>query len=710
METIQLTLPAFGKLELGRTTLDLPPGLEFKDWKELGRRLGELRQSAMFWVGDWWIYGEHAYGDRRALVEADDWQGPSFETCKNAGSVCRAFSERSRRRDRLTFSHHAAVAALPPEQQNRLLDWAEETIAATGKPRPVSQLREFARRQKLSGGLIGNVLPPGALPVGEAKPLLSEFSLAVIEAIGKQPSPPPAGGEPQPLTPVVVQENSTAAHDIAAGKRARAVGCACRAGGPRRRKAAADGRDHCAAVHGAGGAVTACAGRAGPCGRDISERSVELRYVERREPTRLAGRRPWSVDGGKGERCYGAGGEDGNFVAYINRWSAAMPQPNDLSRSLVALDQDSTIIAVVEMSQSSWLVGGVLPGIERQPRKKLEPSPERLLALLHRWRDELVRAGRTITRIALAFEAGRDGFWLARWLEARGVEAHVIHPSSVAVSREHRRAKTDRLDTELLKRGFLGWLRGERGHCSMVRVPTIAEEDAKRPNRERECLVRERTRLVNRMKGALARLGIRNFRPTLRKAAEHLAALSTPEGSPLPPNVAAELERDIARLGLVTGQIKQIEEGRRQRLEEQPERGPHAMVRLLARVVGIGIETADMLVNEVLSRPLRDRRAVARYAGLTGAPDESGAKRREQGLAKAGNARVRRGMIQLAWRFLRFQKNSALAQWYQARTADRRGATCKTMIVALARKLLIALWRFVTIGEPLDGVTLRPAS
>ena len=399
-----------------------------------------------------------------------------------------------------------------------------------------------------------------------------------------------------------------------------------------------------------------------------------------------------------------------------------MPQPNDLSRSLVALDQNSTIIAVVEMSQSSWLVGGILPGIERQPRKKLEPNPERLLALLHRWRDESVRAGRTITRIAVAFEAGRDGFWLARWLEARGVEAHVIHPSSVAVSREHRRAKTDRLDTELLKRGFLGWLRGERGHCSMARVPTIAEEDAKRPNRERECLVKERTRLVNRMKGTLARLGIRNFRPTLRQAAEHLAALSTPEGSALPPNVWGELQRDMARLGLVIGQIQEIEKARQKRLEQQPETTPHAMVRLLARIVGIGIETADMLVNEVMSRPMRDRRAVARGAcpragrrpdpgaGLTGAPDESGAKRREQGLAKAGNARVRRGMIQLAWRFLRFQNNSALAKWYQARTADHRGATRKTMIVALARKLLIALWRFVTIGEPLDGVTLRPAS
>jgi transposase len=224
-----------------------------------------------------------------------------------------------------------------------------------------------------------------------------------------------------------------------------------------------------------------------------------------------------------------------------------MPQPNDLSRSLVALEQNSTIIAVVEMSQSSWLVGGVVPGILRQPRKQMEPSPERLLCLLHHWRDEAVRAGRTITRIALAFEAGRDGFWLARWLEARGVEAHVIHPSSVAVSREHRRAKTDRLDTELLKRGFLGWLRGERGHCSMARVPTMAEEDAKRPNRERECLVRERTRIVNRIKGTLARLGIRNFKPTLREAAQRLATVHTPEGKP---RLGSLVEADHALPGL----------------------------------------------------------------------------------------------------------------------------------------------------------------
>src|SRR5204862_1560258 len=167
-----------------------------------------------------------------------------------------------------------------------------------------------------------------------------------------------------------------------------------------------------------------------------------------------------------------------------------------------------------------------------QPLKKLAVDESALLKLLYRWREEAEKKGRRIERIAVAFETGRDGFWLARWLRARGIEAHVIHASSVAVSREHRRAKTDRLDTELLKRGFLGWLRGERGHCSMARVPTIAEEDAKRPNRERDCLVGERTRIVNRIKSTLARLGIRNFKPTLRKAAERLASVHTPEGMP----------------------------------------------------------------------------------------------------------------------------------------------------------------------------------
>ena len=385
-----------------------------------------------------------------------------------------------------------------------------------------------------------------------------------------------------------------------------------------------------------------------------------------------------------------------------------MQKLNDLSRSLAPLNPDSTLIAVIEMSQSSWLVAGIVPGIERHPLKKLEPNEGELLRLLMRWRAEATKMDCTITRIAVAYEAGRDGFWLARWLRARDVETYVIHPTSVAVSREHRRAKTDRLDTGLLKRVFTGWLRGEPDHCHMAAIPTLAEEDAKRPNREREGIVRERTRIVNRMKSCLARFGVRNFKPTLRKTPERLATLVTPEGGHLPPNTLLELRRDMARLRFVTDQIKEVEQARAQRLERTPQDKTHAMVRLVARVIGVGIETADMLVHEILSRRLRDRRAVARYAGLTGAPDESGSKRREKGLAKAGNARVRRGMIQLAWRFLIFQKDSQLAQWYRTRT-ERGGKKRKTMIVALARKLLIALWRLVTTGEVPAGVVLRAA-
>ena len=214
------------------------------------------------------------------------------------------------------------------------------------------------------------------------------------------------------------------------------------------------------------------------------------------------------------------------------------------------------------------------------------------------------------------------------------------------------------------------------------------------------------------MKATLARFGIRSFRPILRKAEDKLKTLRTAERTPLPENTQEELRRNIARLRLVCEQIRAIEQERLRKLAAAPagEKGPHAMVRLIARVIGIGVETADMLVHEVLCRHLRDRRAVARYAGLTGAPDESGKRRREKGLARAGNARVRRGMIEFAWRFLRFQKDSALAQWFKARTADGRGITRKTMIVALARKLLIALWRLVTTGELPVGVVLRPVS
>jgi transposase len=381
---------------------------------------------------------------------------------------------------------------------------------------------------------------------------------------------------------------------------------------------------------------------------------------------------------------------------------------NDLSRSLTPFDPNSTLTVVIELSKKNWLVAGIIPGVERQPLKKLPTDENELLKLLKRWRAEGEKAGQKITRIAVAFEAGRDGFWLARWLRARGIEAHVLHAASVSVSREHRRAKTDRLDTQLLMRAFLGWLRGERDHCKMCAIPTFQEEDAKRPHRERETLVGEHTTIINRIKSTLARLGIRSFHPTFAKAPERLQQLRTPEGESIPPNTLAELQRDIERKQLVAEQIQQIEKARLAQLKQAPKSGTNLMVLLLMRVIGIGVETADMLVKEILSRNMRDRRAVARYGSLTGSPDNSGSSSREKGLSRSGNARVRRGMIQLAWRFLRFQKQSALAKWFEARTANARSSR-KKMIVALARKLLIALWHLVRDGVVPTDVILRPA-
>ena len=245
----------------------------------------------------------------------------------------------------------------------------------------------------------------------------------------------------------------------------------------------------------------------------------------------------------------------------------------------------------------------------------------------------------------------------------------------------------------------------------MAATPSIEDEDAKRPTRERENLIGERTRIINRMKAAFARLGIRDINPALRKTADRLDGLLTPEGGAIPPLARAELRRDMARLRFVEDQIKEIEQQRMARLnEDKPdEEKANSMVRLLTRVVGVGVETADMLTHEIFLRDLRDRRAVARYAGLTGSPDESGSKRRERGLSRAGNPRVRRGMVQLAWRFLVFQKESALVRWFRARTADANGRKRMSLIVAFARKLLIALWRLAIGAETPEGLKMRPA-
>ena len=367
-----------------------------------------------------------------------------------------------------------------------------------------------------------------------------------------------------------------------------------------------------------------------------------------------------------------------------------MPQSNDLSRCLIPLRQDETLVAVVEMSKTSWLVAGMIPGVARHPLKKLVPDEKALFELLERWRDEAVKAGKIITRITVAYEAGRDGFWLARWLRARGFEVYVVRSSSVAVTREHRRANTDRLDCEMLKRVFIGWLRGERDHCRMVAIATQTQEDAKRANRERENLVGECTRIVGRLKAG--------WPVSASGASIQNCAMRRSVSSRCVRRRTCRCQRTRFASCAATWRAFGSSRTRSNRSSEpacvswnrRPSKAP----------------------NKCVSWPVcsaSESRAVARYAGLTGSPDESGQKRREKGLSRAGNARVRRGMIQLAWRSLMFQRTSALAQWYRVRTKDAGGAARKTLIVALARKLLISLWRFVTTGEVPVGVTLRVA-
>jgi transposase len=387
-----------------------------------------------------------------------------------------------------------------------------------------------------------------------------------------------------------------------------------------------------------------------------------------------------------------------------------MKHRSDLNQSYAAFDQASTIVSVVELSSKNWLAAAMVPGVKRQPRKSLSCNPDGLLTQIKRWRAEAEKAGHEIKRIVVAFEAGRDGFWLARFLRDHGIEVYVIHAASIPVPREHKRPKTDRLDTEMLMRALLGWLRGEPRHCRMAQIPTQEEEDAKRPAREHDSLVRERTKLINRMKSMLVMLGITDFNIKLVKAGQKLAGLRTPNGEPIPPNTLAKLYRDLERLAMVRKHIKAIEQALRQRLKAKPNHGANPLILMLAQIFGLGLETAELLVHEVLSRNLRDQRAVGRYGGLTGSPDESGKTRREQGLAKAGNGRVRHHSLQLAWRWLKWQKGSALAQWYFQRTAGGGDIVRKKMIVALARKILIALWRYVTTGELPAGVVLKPVA
>ena len=377
-----------------------------------------------------------------------------------------------------------------------------------------------------------------------------------------------------------------------------------------------------------------------------------------------------------------------------------MPEQFDPHPAAVAFDHDSTLVVALELSGKSWQAGAVVPGVARRPRRRLEPRDMAgLLAAIERWRAEAAGAGRALRRVTLTYEAGRDGFWIARYLLARGIEVEIMHPASIPVERRGRRAKTDRIDLDMLLRTFLAWLRGEPRVCAMVRIPSPAEEAMRRPGRERERLVGERVGLENRIENLLCLHGVAGFRPRLKKAAERLEALRDFAGVPLPAETMAELRRLMARHRLLSEQLAEIEAARdRVASLAQPDRAER-MIQQLARILGLGLETATVLVREMFCRRFRDRRAVAGYAGLTGTPFQSGGMAREQGIGKNGNSRVRRIMLQLAWRWLRFQPQSALTHWFAARTGGAKGRIRTIMVVALARKLLVGLWRYVETGE-----------
>ena len=369
---------------------------------------------------------------------------------------------------------------------------------------------------------------------------------------------------------------------------------------------------------------------------------------------------------------------------------------------------DTTLYASLELSQATWLVTSLSPGSEKMSKySTLGGNGAALLCLLRRLqvRAEQITGGPV--EIVVIQEAGLDGFWVHRLLNANGIESHVVDPASIAVPRRRRRAKTDSIDGETLLRTLLAWQRGEPRVCAMVVPPTPEQEDRRRTSRERAVLMQERVRHVNRIKGLLAGQGITDYEPLHKDRRAHLAALKTGDGQPLPLRLKAELLREIELIELLIRQIAEVEV-ERDTVELDAE-GNHSPVALLARLKAIGPQIAAVLYLEGLYRSFANRREVAAYAGLVPTPWRSGTIDREQGISKAGNRRLRHIMIELAWLWVRHQPDSALSRWFRARVGTERGRIRRVAIVALARKLLIALWRYVTHGEVPEGAVLKAA-
>jgi len=368
------------------------------------------------------------------------------------------------------------------------------------------------------------------------------------------------------------------------------------------------------------------------------------------------------------------------------------------------------IFISLELSRSSWVVTSLSPGGGEKMSKHTVRGGD-VAGLLKRFAQLREKAkGRTgkVFPLIVIQEAGLDGFWIDRVVQNEGIESHVVDPASIATSRRRRRAKTDGIDGEALVRALLAYKRGEPRVCSMVRLPTPEDEDRRRLCRERKVLIAERVKHVNRIKGLLFSQGVSGYEPLRRDRRERLDALQTGDGRPLPPHLKAQVRRELDRLELLIAQIKTVEAERDALLAVEQTTAPVPPAMLLG-VKGIGPEFAAVLWSEGLSRPFENRRQIAAYAGLAPTPWQSGSVDREQGISQSGNPRLRTTMIQLAWLWLRHQPDSALALWFHDRVKRNGGRLRKTTIVALARKLLVALWKYVTAGVVIEGAVMKTA-
>lgn len=367
----------------------------------------------------------------------------------------------------------------------------------------------------------------------------------------------------------------------------------------------------------------------------------------------------------------------------------------------------AAIFVSLELSRSKWLITSLSPGAGEKMSKFIVPGGD-VPALLGRFEDlkrkAAVRTGQSFQIISVQ-EAGLDGFWIHRVLEGEGVESYVVDPASIATSRRRRRAKTDRIDGETLIRALLAYKRGEPRVCAMLRVPTPDEEDRRRLVRERKALINERIRHVNRIKGLLFSQGVSGYEPLNRDRRERLEALMTGDARPLPKALKAQISRELDRLELLIKQIGDVEEARDAMLDSDEQSARETT--LLLNLKGIGPEFAAVLWSEGLSRAFDNRRQVAAYAGLAPTPWQSGQVSQDQGVSKSGNPRLRATLIQVAWLWVRHQPTSALTAWFKARVAQNGGRQKKSTIVALARKLLVALWKYVNAGVVIEGAVAR---